>query len=129
MCFGPSVVGVTAIAHPSFALGHAPKPHKLQGEQRYKHDVQANKHARALGHSLYARMADAPRTRQKEQDGENEECRTKPRVDLVAPLACGGVRLGAEAGKPDEPENTEGEEEEGDERRVMHGWRVIVCRR
>ena len=129
MRFGPSVGGVTAIAHASFALGHAPKPHELQGEQGHEHDVQANKHPRALWHSLYARMTDAPHTRQKQQDGEDEECRTKSRVDLVAPLACGSVGLGAEACKPDEPENTKGEKEEGDEWRVMHGLREIRCRR
>ena len=120
MRVGPPVVSVTAIAYASFAHPHAPKPHELQGEQDHEHDVQANQHAR-LGHSLYTRMADAPRTRKKQQDSEDEKCRTKSGVNLVAPLACGSIGGGAEACKPDEPENTKREKEERDDGRVMHG--------
>lgn len=40
---------------------------------------------------------------------------------MVAPLACGSIGGGAEACKPDEPENTKREKEERDDGRVMHG--------
>jgi len=69
-------------------------------------------------------LADAPQARQEQQDGEDEERRAEPRVDLVAPFARRGIGLGAEAGEPDEPQDAEGEEEEGGEG-VVH-WEMIV---
>lgn len=40
-------------------------------------------------------------------------------------LASRGVGLGAQAGEPDEPQNAEDEEEDGDERGVVH-WNGYV---